>query len=143
MSIASSNELKYVPLTMTTDSLQCASLMYELTTHTTHVGAEATRVAHSCYRNPTSFSLADSRPGMHILDHCGAPGVSAVVSALHSTNVEEQTIRSIAKTRLGLCYSTVSELNSLGSAFCGLFWDPQEAFVIVAFRGTSPTDFGE
>ena len=117
--------------------------MYELTTHTTHLGAEATHAALSERQSATSFSLADGRPGMHILDACGAPGASAVISALHSMNVEERTIRGIAKTRLGLCYSTVSELNSLGSAFCGLFWDPEETFVIAAFRGTSPTDFKE
>lgn len=117
--------------------------MYELTAQTAHLGAEATHAARSNHRNPTSFSLSDSRAGLHIVDICGATGASAVINALHGTNVEEKTIRGIAKTRLGLCYSTVSELNSLGSAFCGLFWDPDETFVIAAFRGTSPSDFKE
>ena len=117
--------------------------MYELTSHTTHLGAEATQAASASLdrrQAPSMATVADNRPGMQIADVCGARGASAVVHALHTTNVEERTIREIANSKLGLCYRTVSELNSLGSAFCGLFWDPEETFVIVAFRGTSPTD---
>lgn len=45
--------------------------------------------------------------------------------------------------RLDFKYSTVSELNSQTSAFCGFFWDPKSNFIIVAFKGTSPTEFVE
>ncbi|KZT35994.1 hypothetical protein SISSUDRAFT_1050578 [Sistotremastrum suecicum HHB10207 ss-3] len=43
----------------------------------------------------------------------------------------------------GLEYSTVSELNSQGEAFCGLFWSERGNFIILAYRGTAPTDFVE
>lgn len=37
--------------------------------------------------------------------------------------------------RLGLHYYTVSELNSPGSAFCALFYDPKGTFIVVGFKG--------
>jgi hypothetical protein len=45
--------------------------------------------------------------------------------------------------RLKIEYATVSELNSQTSAFCGCFWDPKSNYIIVAFKGTSPTEFVE
>jgi hypothetical protein len=39
--------------------------------------------------------------------------------------------------RLGLRYYTVSELNSPGSAFCALFYDPMGTFIVVGFKGVS------
>ncbi|KAG8733182.1 hypothetical protein FRC11_008108, partial [Ceratobasidium sp. 423] len=43
----------------------------------------------------------------------------------------------------GIEYEPVSELNSVGSAFAALFWHPNEPWVVVAFKGTSPTEFDE
>jgi hypothetical protein len=57
--------------------------------------------------------------------------------------VPARTITDIAREELQLQFHAVSELNSAGAAFCGLFWDPRENFLIVAFRGTNPTDYRE
>ncbi|KDN49355.1 hypothetical protein RSAG8_02057, partial [Rhizoctonia solani AG-8 WAC10335] len=43
----------------------------------------------------------------------------------------------------GIEYEPVSELNGVGSAFAALFWHPDEPWVVVAFKGTSPTEFDE
>ncbi|KAG8748706.1 hypothetical protein FRC10_000097 [Ceratobasidium sp. 414] len=43
----------------------------------------------------------------------------------------------------GIEYEPVSELNGVGSAYAALFWHPQEPWVVVAFKGTSPTEFDE
>lgn len=81
-------------------------------------------------------------PGQRLSEACGTEGAKLVRAQLHGDNTEEATISQLA-TRLGLRYSTVSELNSAGSAYCGLFWDPNSTFIIVAFKGTNPTDFME
>lgn len=91
----------------------------------------------------TDWSLSETRPGSHITELCGTTGAQAVTDQLHDSSEEENMIRSIAGDKLGLRYSTVSELNSAGSALCGLFWDPRDTFIIVAFKGTTPTDFSE
>lgn len=61
---------------------------------------------------------------------------------LRHVRQQEATIHGLAE-HLGLQFNIVSELGSTDSAFCGLFWDPKSTFIIVAFRGTSPTDFTE
>ncbi|KAL5636128.1 hypothetical protein ACGC1H_004819 [Rhizoctonia solani] len=43
----------------------------------------------------------------------------------------------------GIEYEPVSELNGVGSAFAALFWHPEEPWIVVAFKGTSPTEFDE
>lgn len=60
-----------------------------------------------------------------------------------SVDPEQVTIQGIARKQLGLEFLTVSELNSLGSSYCGLFWHPEDTFIIVSFKGTNPTDFME
>lgn len=56
----------------------------------------------------------------------------------------ERPIRKIAR-RYGLHFAGVTELKSLGGPFCGLFWsmDPNNPFIIVAFKGTTPTNYSE
>jgi hypothetical protein len=64
----------------------------------------------------------------------------------------EKTIRKIAST-YGLQFSGVTELKSLGGPFCGLYWptlrednlhhQQQEPFIIVSFKGTTPTNYSE
>jgi len=61
---------------------------------------------------------------------------------VHQNNNEENAMANFA-ARLEFKYATVSELNSQTSAFCGFFWDPKSNFIIVAFKGTSPTEFVE
>ncbi|CAE6433819.1 unnamed protein product [Rhizoctonia solani] len=56
------------------------------------------------------------------------PGDSTIRAHLQSSEIE---------------YEPVSELNGVGSAFAALFWHPREPWVVVAFKGTSPTEFDE
>lgn len=56
----------------------------------------------------------------------------------------ERPIRKIAR-KYGLHFAGVTELKSLGGPFCGLFWsmDIKNPFIIVAFKGTTPTNYSE
>ncbi|KAI9470518.1 MAG: Alpha/Beta hydrolase protein [Benjaminiella poitrasii] len=56
----------------------------------------------------------------------------------------EATIRTIAAT-YGLQFEGVTELKSLGGPFCGLYWSDSTLtpFIIVAFKGTTPTNYSE
>ncbi|KAI8066287.1 Alpha/Beta hydrolase protein [Gilbertella persicaria] len=54
----------------------------------------------------------------------------------------EARIRQIAET-WGLHFAGVSELKSLGGPFCGIFWSETMPFIIVAFKGTTPTNYEE
>ncbi|CAG8587688.1 632_t:CDS:2 [Paraglomus occultum] len=40
----------------------------------------------------------------------------------------------------GLQFTSLSELNSLGGPFAGMFWSLQHNFIVVAFKGTTPTN---
>ncbi|KAG8931248.1 hypothetical protein FRC02_003022 [Tulasnella sp. 418] len=40
-------------------------------------------------------------------------------------------------------YEPVSELNSSSAAFSSVFWDRKSNWIVVAFKGTGPTDFAE
>jgi len=44
---------------------------------------------------------------------------------------------------LGIEFEPVSELNSMSSAYSALFWDVNSNWIIVAFKGTSPSEFDE
>lgn len=52
----------------------------------------------------------------------------------------EARIRQIAES-WGLHFAGVSELKSLGGPFCGIFWSETAPFIIVAFKGTTPTNY--
>lgn len=54
----------------------------------------------------------------------------------------DERIREFAAS-FGLDFEPVSELNSTSSQFCGLFWDPKSNWIVVAFKGTGPIEFGE
>jgi hypothetical protein len=57
----------------------------------------------------------------------------------------EKPIRKIARS-YGLHFAGVTELKSLGGPFCGLYWPISkdiEPFIIVAFKGTTPTNYSE
>ncbi|KAG9297069.1 hypothetical protein G9A89_004935 [Geosiphon pyriformis] len=41
----------------------------------------------------------------------------------------------------GLEFTSLSELNSLGGPFAGMFWSYEHRFIVVVFKGTTPTDF--
>ncbi|CAB4389010.1 unnamed protein product [Rhizophagus irregularis] len=43
-----------------------------------------------------------------------------------------------------LNFTSISELNTDdGGSFCGMFWSDKENFIIIAFKGTTPTNFAE
>ncbi|KAG8998846.1 hypothetical protein FRB93_013413 [Tulasnella sp. JGI-2019a] len=46
-------------------------------------------------------------------------------------------------TTFGIEYEPVSELNSSSAAYCSMFWDKSANWIILAFKGTGPTDFAE
>jgi hypothetical protein len=146
--------------------------MYELSSRTTRRGAHAASSAMRSFSQDQrqrdskstkagshgSISSMESEipevyppPGSFIASICGSAGLSALIHALYFSNPEEAKIRRIAHERLGMHYATISDLNNTGSAFCSLFWsakdsttsDEEGAFVVVAFRGTAPTEFGE
>ncbi|KAI8645141.1 Alpha/Beta hydrolase protein, partial [Parasitella parasitica] len=54
----------------------------------------------------------------------------------------ESRIRQIAES-WGLHFAGVSELKSLGGPFCGIFWSETVPFILVAFKGTTPTNYEE
>src|SRR5581483_5352695 len=41
----------------------------------------------------------------------------------------------------GLKFTSLSELNSLGGPFSGMFWSEQHNFIVVVFKGTTPLNF--
>ncbi|KAG2215224.1 hypothetical protein INT46_006627 [Mucor plumbeus] len=54
----------------------------------------------------------------------------------------EARIRQVAES-WGLHFAGVSELKSLGGPFCGIFWSETANFIVVAFKGTTPTNYEE
>jgi len=45
--------------------------------------------------------------------------------------------------RWGLKFFSLSELNAFGRAYAGLFYSPDQDFIILAFKGSTPFDFDE
>ena len=115
--------------------------MYERTCEAT-CEASSNVSSRKLSKNP-SFSHVGEQAGALIRDMMGEDGARALDALLHSENTQEETICEIAASNLGLQYTPISELNTIGSAFCALFWDPRSNFIIVAFKGTTPTDFME
>jgi hypothetical protein len=115
--------------------------MYERTSAPLHDALDASTRHHSrhVHRQPTD--LHTSKPGALLSALLGPDAAQHVNIQLHA-NAEEDALASFA-SRLGVRYNTVSELNSQGSAFCGMFWDPASTWIILAYKGTSPTEFVE
>lgn len=44
---------------------------------------------------------------------------------------------------LEINYEPVTELGDTSGAFCALFWDSYSNWIVVAFKGTGPIEFGE
>ena len=120
--------------------------MYERTSHTTIHAASITS-EHAALNLPEHFlddhDLLSPSIGNRIAELCGDDGAQAVYASLHANSPEESKIFQIARERLGLEFTTVSELNSAGASFCGLFWDSEENFIVVSFKGTNPIDYME
>ena len=117
--------------------------MYERTSHST-VQAASVATEHIMFHLPRkAFRGLSLSVGQRIAELCGDEGAKAVAASLHEDSHEENRMVEIAEGHLGLKYTTVSELNSTGASSCGLFWDPEDNFIIVSFRGTNPVDYME
>ncbi|KAF8316060.1 alpha/beta-hydrolase [Clavulina sp. PMI_390] len=55
---------------------------------------------------------------------------------------DDEIIRTFCRLH-GIDFEPLSELNDSSSAFAGVFWDPNSNWIVVAFKGTSPVEFGE
>ncbi|CAG8487694.1 796_t:CDS:2 [Acaulospora morrowiae] len=58
----------------------------------------------------------------------------------------ERDINLELKNRIGsdLKFTSISELNTEdGGSFCGMFYSEEKNFIVVSFKGTSPSNFGE
>ena len=126
--------------------LQCSALMYERTSEPLQGALETTREAlHQPLPSQEKIPPVDpsiSQPGGVLQTAVGAVRANEISASLHQNNHEESVMASFA-ARLKIEYATVSELNSQSSAFCGCFWDPKSNYIIVAFKGTVPTEFVE
>ena len=123
---------------------QCSALMYERTSEPLQGALKSTREAlHKAL--PSQKPTVDpsiSQPGEVLQTAVGSATAKKILASLHQNNNEESEMASFA-ARLKIEYATVSELNSQSSAFCGCFWDPKSNYIIVAFKGTEPTEFDE
>jgi len=109
-----------------------APLHEALCTSTDHSGHSAHRVDS----NPDG-----SVPGALLANELGSQAAQAVSETLHCHSEENKVLEFAHKH--GLEYSTVSELNTQSSAACGMFYDPNGTFIILAYKGTSLEEFGE
>lgn len=84
-------------------------------------------------------------PGNLLASVLSAASYRRLLSALRSSlsSGSQSRVTALADGHLSLSFRVVSELNSPGASFCGLFWDPHANFVVVAFRGTDPTTYAE
>ncbi|KAG9123916.1 hypothetical protein FRC07_013527 [Ceratobasidium sp. 392] len=77
-----------------------------------------------------------------VIDKLLPPPPPPPVSQAGATGSGDHAIRAHLVSS-GIEYEPVSELNGVGSAFAALFWHPNEPWIVVAFKGTSPTEFDE
>ena len=125
---------------------QCAALMYERTSSPLLDALETARsnfdaaAAKNPDNNGAVPDIAD--PGRMLREVVGTDAARTVSECLHLCNQEENEMTRFA-AKLGMKYSTVSELNSQTSACAGLFWDPHSTYIILAFKGTEPGEFIE
>ena len=115
--------------------------MYERRSDPLHDVLETTR-ATAAARNPQQRQLSNpevTAPGQLLTATLGEATAQDVRDKLHA---EDDHLSDFAAD-IGFQYSTISELNSQSSAFCGIFYDPNSNYMILAFRGTSPTEWNE
>ncbi|KZV92695.1 alpha/beta-hydrolase [Exidia glandulosa HHB12029] len=121
--------------------LQCSAVMYERTSaplqRALAIETEGLKTpGHRVDTNPDG-----TLPGALLVNELGSHAATEVSKQLHRHH-EENKMNEFAKKH-GLEYATVSELNSQSSAVCGMFYDPNGTFIILAYKGTSPEEFSE
>ncbi|CAG8649994.1 9103_t:CDS:2, partial [Funneliformis caledonium] len=56
--------------------------------------------------------------------------------------ISEEPIRNQVK-KWGIKFTSITELNSLGGPYAGMFWSTKGNFIVVGFKGTTPAYFSE
>jgi hypothetical protein len=71
-----------------------------------------------------------------------APSESSAPLYSQEADTNQHRIIHLSLGHLGLSFRVVSELNTLGAACCGIFWDHRgrDNFIIIAFRGSEWTE---
>ncbi|KAH7098329.1 alpha/beta-hydrolase [Auriculariales sp. MPI-PUGE-AT-0066] len=121
--------------------LQCSAVMYERTSAALYEALETEADDHPTRGHRVDSNPDGSVPGALLANALGSNAAAAVNKSLHNHS-EENKVHAFARQH-GLEYSTVSELNSQSSAACGMFYDPNGTFIILAYKGTSLEEFGE
>lgn len=120
--------------------LQCSALMYART-DAPLLAALRAEVPYSSAKHKRDNDADTTAPGALLANEIGESAAQALCTSLRM-HPEEVALRAFAQ-KYGLEYVTLSEMHSQSSATCGLFYHPRKAFIILAYKGTSPSEFGE
>jgi len=123
--------------------LQCAALTYERTSGPVQQAVQKAQSASSGNEKAQSGRQHRKPAGKHARDVLGESGAKQMMSALHDSKGETKLAAWANSMTPSIKYSTVSELNGTDSAFCGVFFDPASTWLVLAFKGTDPTEFSE
>ena len=112
--------------------------MYERTSSTTRGAIKDVLLRQHLRLNPHRPGLARLKdfpsPGDLIRDMFGRGGQTDIHQVLkRSTNVNR--IQQFTR-RMEIEFEPVSELTSMSSAYCALFWEANSNWIVVAFKGT-------
>ncbi|KZO97501.1 alpha/beta-hydrolase [Calocera viscosa TUFC12733] len=122
--------------------LQCAALTYERTSAPVQQAVQKAKSA-----SPAMKSQPGRRhprgAGRHAREVLGDSGAQQMMSVLHDSKGETKLAAWANSMIPPITYTSVSELNGTDSAFCGVFYDPGSTWIILAFKGTDPTEFSE
>ncbi|KZT37545.1 alpha/beta-hydrolase [Sistotremastrum suecicum HHB10207 ss-3] len=129
--------------------LQLASLMYERTSEPTQVAILENRASSTfreTLRRTSTYPLFElSHPGglLGAVRHDAEAEIAFQASKdKYQHNRGDAEIAKVTR-RYHIQYAVASELNSVSSAFSALFWDAHSNWIVVAFKGTSPTEYDE
>lgn len=111
--------------------------MYERTSSTTREAVKEAVSRQHMRLNPHVPGMARSKafpgPGDLIRDVFGRAGLTDVKEVLRRSN-NVVRIQDFTR-RMEIEFEPVSELTSMSSAYCALFWDVNSNWIVVAFKG--------
>lgn len=112
--------------------------MYERTSSTTREAIKDAVVRQDMRLNPHRPELARVRgfpvPGDLIRDVFGRVGLTDVNQKLKRSRTVGRIQQFTRKMEIE--FEPISELSSMSSAYCALFWDAKSNWIVVAFKGT-------
>lgn len=120
--------------------LQFSAIVYEHPNESIRAAITATEQGEEMKGYKHRKSLFSMTPILNKAVTLDSTSEDKVNSALDSEG--DGIIRTFCKG-FGIDFEPLSELNSSSSAFAGVFWDPKSTWIVVAFKGTSPIEFGE